>query len=435
MPGRLLKSDDVLRAMELGAVPVVSNTAGASVFLGDCDHGIVLEGSGNMAWEADMFTSSGKGTIRSLKESDRLLVDQMTTRVAEVLDPPEAFIHMQRRALDHCRSSFSGKAFCEQFWEIADRLYAPLRNCTGTRTGTSIRFRGLEKCLVSKKEYADFAASDSRPRIKINTGLSTVWELGGAFAQATGNRSPDQHPWYGILHPFVQDETQLIVVRDIADLSGAYLSPRTSRGRIPSRTTSMATEVLQPFPGISRILSAALKLYGSAATFCRRFMSFFLQRFTGRRTPEDCEPILHDVSGFAIFRYCHRYYAIPQGEGYFDIHKARSGSYTSCLGGYSLRAVLKSLAAVNGKADILTNVPERSTQTPILKKEGVRGYNIIQLDDMFYAILQGDGAFRYIKLVSGGYTRFYSGNSVAEVEKMILSSQGHHDDGNGESRE
>ncbi len=61
---------------------------------------------------------------------------------------------------------------------------------------------------------------------------------------------------------------------------------------------------------------------------------------------------------------------------------------------------------------------------PSLVAEGVDGFNIIKLSDSrqgdrYYAILQGDGAFSYEKVVNSEYTVVLDGKSVGQVKRAI----------------
>jgi hypothetical protein len=61
---------------------------------------------------------------------------------------------------------------------------------------------------------------------------------------------------------------------------------------------------------------------------------------------------------------------------------------------------------------------------PTLVIQGYKGYNIIEYNNTFYAILQSEGAFSYSKIQSGGYSSYFIGNSVDQVEQEINAKAG-----------
>jgi len=71
--------------------------------------------------------------------------------------------------------------------------------------------------------------------------------------------------------------------------------------------------------------------------------------------------------------------------------------------------------------------PRKGSLKPMLVKEGVRGFNVVQLPDptdgdTFYAIRQEDGAFEYRRIVSNDYKVFFEGRSLEEVVQKVNAS-------------
>ena len=57
--------------------------------------------------------------------------------------------------------------------------------------------------------------------------------------------------------------------------------------------------------------------------------------------------------------------------------------------------------------------------TPILAEEGFMGFNIIEYQNFFYAILQSDGAFNIERVKQNNYTHLAKGESLKEVKQSV----------------
>lgn len=64
---------------------------------------------------------------------------------------------------------------------------------------------------------------------------------------------------------------------------------------------------------------------------------------------------------------------------------------------------------------------QTQTLTPVLEVQGYHGYNITLYNSMYYGIPQTAGAFSISKIQSGGYSSYYVGSSIPQVEHEINS--------------
>jgi hypothetical protein len=126
-------------------------------------------------------------------------------------------------------------------------------------------------------------------------------------------------------------------------------------------------------------------------------------------SPTGATLVVNGYKGFNVLLHNRTYYAIPQSEGIFNATKVS-------LGGYSQYYIGDSVAQVEQQID------SHVAAAPKLAVQGYRGYNIILFNGTYYAIQQSDGAFSVAKINSGGYSRYFIGNSVSEVEQMIDAS-------------
>jgi SAM-dependent methyltransferase len=168
-------------------------------------------------------------------------------------------------------------------------------------------------------------------------------------------------------------------------------------------------------------------------------------------------PRLHEegYKGFNIIELGRMYYAIPQGEGIFDLSWLRAGGYSQAFEGESPEAVkadvdrlstrlklvmvkmrqapghhLKHLLSRATKVQTRGQKKERPDETtrssgpqPRLVEEGREGLNIVYFDTKYFAIPQGEGAFDIERIRNGGYSRCIIGSTLEEVRKDIQQAR------------
>jgi len=125
------------------------------------------------------------------------------------------------------------------------------------------------------------------------------------------------------------------------------------------------------------------------------------------------ELVQEGIRGYNIVCYGDLYYAISQSEGAFATEKADSGAYRRTL--------------IHGPdpAEVVRRIQRgfrahRLSEPPELVQEGIRGYNIVRYGDVYYAILQSEGAFVTEKADSGEYRRaLIHGLDPDEVARRI----------------
>ena len=102
----------------------------------------------------------------------------------------------------------------------------------------------------------------------------------------------------------------------------------------------------------------------------------------------------------------------------YDIITHRGGYY-----GIRRKITEPEHSRINGPRTLLVgeSVADLKQQIglPALAEEGYQGYNIIQLEDRFYAIPQEEGSFDYSKFQAGGYLNSAAGYSLDEVKKEM----------------
>jgi hypothetical protein len=117
--------------------------------------------------------------------------------------------------------------------------------------------------------------------------------------------------------------------------------------------------------------------------------------------------------GFNLLGYGEKIYAIPQGEGAFEIDRIKKNNYSRWFSGGSLDEIKRRLDQVSIEQR-KENIP-----VPVLIEAGYRGFNLVRYGQKIYAIPQGEGAFEIERIGNNGYSRWFSGSSSGEVRRLI----------------
>ncbi|MBP0021212.1 MAG: class I SAM-dependent methyltransferase [Cyanobacteria bacterium SBLK] len=113
--------------------------------------------------------------------------------------------------------------------------------------------------------------------------------------------------------------------------------------------------------------------------------------------------IAENYQGFNILSLVDTcFYGIPQGEGAFDRERIEQEGYSAFFFGNSLN-------------EIQTQIDNRIK----LVVEGYKGFNLLQVGEVFYGIPQGEGAFDRERIEQEGYSAFFFGNSLNEIQTQI----------------
>jgi len=117
--------------------------------------------------------------------------------------------------------------------------------------------------------------------------------------------------------------------------------------------------------------------------------------------------------GFNLLRYGEKIYAIPQGEGEFEIDRIKKNDYSRWFSGGSSDEIKRHLdqASIEQRKE--------SIPVPVLIEAGYRGFNLVRYGQKIYAIPQGEGAFEIERIRNNGYGRWFSGSSSGEVRRLI----------------
>ncbi len=411
LPSASLHSASIMQAMAMGAVPVVSDTVGTSVYINDNENGVVLQGMRQAIWHKDSQTGILVDAYRRIPELDRSLVTQLFNRVRALLDDPCAYSELQRGTLSHAHKRFSGQAFAQEFWREISNLYARFI-LVSTHQNANHLGSSMHACRIQGDGWVRAFESPTQPMLRIDTGRNRVWELGGAMIHVYGFFGMNLNDWSVFAQFFRVDASQATFANTLEELRGKYLRPSDSRlGEASLKIVGYVTRVLKPYPTVYQFVSYAYSLF-------RRYGAWRL--FKSKVGP-DAELVKQGVSGYNIIRNVDGYYAIRQEEGHFIREKAEAGGYSSCFFGQSLDQVLSDIAASISSHESL-DLEINDAQKVELVLEGFRGFNIFHQGNQFYAIPQKDGEFVKAKLAGKQYSHFFSGCSLETIQHDILSA-------------
>jgi hypothetical protein len=416
--------------MTLGAIPVVTDTVGTSVYVTDDVYGIVLRGVRDTIWHTDPSTGILVDRYFRNPRLDDSLVSQLTSRILTLLGAPDTYQQMRSRTMAHARETFSGQAFSNHFWSAVTDLYQNHHQPSAINTHLASKVAcSLRDCTVQGDDWARVFESPTQPVRKIYTGQSIVWELGGAVMHAYGNPSMELNDWSVLAQHYSPGALQTTFAYTVDELGGKHFSFVGESGKnTNSKLIGFVSRVLMPFPSIhsyAASMHTKLRRYHRYATSMhtklRRYHRFLAYRFNKSNAEPDIELMLHGVFGYNVIRYFHKCYAIPQNEGEFILDKAKVGGYSSSFSGSSVDQVIRKIVS-SIRPPMQPALDNVVTVQPELVLEGFHGFNIIRLGDEFYAILQCEGAFDRDRLLSRGYSRSFSGDSLAEVQSVIMAS-------------
>lgn len=412
LPSADLHSVSIMEAMRGGAIPVVSDAVGTSVCVTDEENGIVLCGVRKEVWPTDARTDPRLGRSSRRPELDDLLVGQLTSRVCALLEEEGAYWDMHRRTLAYARERFSGQRFAQDFWSLVLDLYARVRPASVTgESGFDRLGRSLNECTIRDGGWARVFESSTQPMLRIKTEFGMVWELGGAMIQTYGNPRIELNDWSVVAQYYKPSAPRLIYADTLEGLDGKYLHPLGGRREgVRRKLVRWISNTLRPFPALHRYATQVLAVY-------RRHGGL---RFVRPKAEPDIELVRQGVVGHNIIRHRDRYYAILQREGEFSPEKAEAGGYSSCYRGHSIDEVLRSIVASIPTSKSFAFEEDIGSAEVIV--EGFHNFNIIRRGREFYAVLQSEGAFVKSKLLSKQYTPFFSGLSLEEVQRKILTA-------------
>lgn len=342
LPSRSLHSALIMQAMSCGAVPVVTDTVGTSVFVRDGETGLMLKNMRDTTWHEGEVMGAWVERDCTSVEHDEALVAQMMDRIERVLEDHDSYRRLRNNALRKAAEAFSGQRFSSEFWgNVTTRYMEYTRKHPGRGYATSGVAFALSDCTIRSDDWERVFDSPSQPLSRIKTGSGAVFEVAGTFISCPAQGLLGPNDWSVCAQYMGGTAPPLRFGRNLMELNGAFLERgEWDQDHYYKRDLLklMISEALEPFPLVHRTAALIWRVL-------RRVSRRFGVHVTSARVQPEVKLIREGLEGYNVVLCDGIYYAIPQCEGEFLFEKARSGGYSSSFSDCSLEVVLQRLAA------------------------------------------------------------------------------------------
>jgi hypothetical protein len=128
------------------------------------------------------------------------------------------------------------------------------------------------------------------------------------------------------------------------------------------------------------------------------------------------EVVVHGFRGYNIIRVRRDFHGVKQDDGEFSLRRLHMSNYQGHVNALSTDEV-KRLVDQVATAPVSDKAP-----APVLVEEGYKGFNLVRYGEKIYAIPQREGAFQMERVLKNKYSRWFSGESLAEVKHNVDES-------------
>lgn len=317
-PGDALCTYTLARAMSLGCVPVIAAVTGSSLLVQDTVHGVTVgrEVTAAQPWQLP----------RRSAQEEAQLVDELLQRIPALLALPR-YAELQQAAYQHSAATLTAEAFATSFWPRVHQLFA--EHTPATRGTSAAAPRAVAQCLLNSDGRRRAFHSHARPQLRINTGLGSVWSVGGDFVLLGGCPTLSTAEW-SVLAPYRSTPARPMVwANSLPALRGKYL-PQSESGAPggPSETVRVLSRMLMRFPQLHSRGSQCLR----GLRRLRRALTKIIGRLKpAAKTPPGPLQLVEDgFYGCNIVFYDGLFQAVPQRDGRLTPRRMQKGRYT-CL--------------------------------------------------------------------------------------------------------
>jgi glycosyltransferase involved in cell wall biosynthesis len=374
LPSASLHSASILLAMTLGTIPVLTDTLGTSVYVTDRESAIVLKGVRDEIWHPDPRTGVLVDHYERMPNVATSLVAQLVERVLQLLDSSDAYMALSQRTAERARKHFSGETFASDFWDSVNKKALITRSDQSRSAMIAELTSSLGNCTIDRAAWSRVFESATQPMPLLDTGTSTVYELGGAAVHIPRNPGMALTEWSVFAQYFSPGAPETTFATTLACLGDLYLVNRTGETRKDSRKwRRLVSNALMPYPNIHSFASRQYRAASKAKKFAKLWLRY-IDFKRGRIGDEDYTAlVMESVHGFNVIRSFHKYYAIPQAEGAFIVSKAEKRQYSRTYCAYSLeRAVAKVNRGKIGRARMIATLPIVSSLLTLVGEHRVR---------------------------------------------------------------
>lgn len=259
LPSASLHSVSIMQAMALGAVPVVTDTIGTSLYVRDDEDGIVLKGVRKARWFTDPHTGIEFDRLAPDERLDASLIAQLTSRVLGLLQSPDAYERIRLRAMDRATKDFSGSHFSTDFWGKVVHLYEQYRKNHPQCDSPILQPSSLDRSLVIDSDWSRLFEGPTQPNGRLYTGIGRVSEHIGGFIYTSGTPLMKIHDWSPARAYIHRGAPRLQFSATIKGLEGKFLENRGGRlGFIKAAVIRPVSRFLKPYPTIYKVCAQLL---------------------------------------------------------------------------------------------------------------------------------------------------------------------------------
>ena len=310
----------IARAMSLGCVPVIAAVAGSSLLFQDDVHGVAVgrEVAAAQPWQLP----------RRSAQDEVQLVEELLQRVPALLAPAR-YVELQRAGYQLSAAAFTAEAFAASIWPRVRQLFAEQRSAT--HTSSTVPSRAVVQCLLHSKGRQRAFASRARPQLRINTGLGSVWSVGGDFVLLNGCPTLTTAEW-SVLAPYGATPGHAMVwANSLPELNGRYLPQSESKvAGGSSESVRVISRLLMGFPQLhsrgSHCLRGLRRLRGALAASVAKLIGKL--KPAPKSPPGPLRLVLDGPHGCNIVFYDGLFHAVLQRDGRLTPQRMQKGRYT-----------------------------------------------------------------------------------------------------------
>lgn len=325
LPSLSLHSVSIMQAMKLGAIPIVTDTIGTSIYVKE-DNGIILYGVKENLWQTNPELGISFNSYKRTEKLDSHLLEQMLTKTIALLDNETLYKDILNKMHAYVTANFSGKDYANDFWSnVLDGYTAD-----DTIPSSSL----LNECLLQQNDIPRVFESPTQPLRRLYTGHAVVYEMGGMIIQAKGNPSIDLNDWSVLSRYIKENHIDLIFTDSIQNLQGLYLNINkiNSVNNHKNNLIKLISNILRPFPKLHKYAK-------NKRLLTTNLTQYYLNKFFGIYKKEPSLVVENYFNYNLVYYY--KYYALPMSAGEFDIKRVNTSQ--ECHASFSLEKLLKKL--------------------------------------------------------------------------------------------
>lgn len=329
LPSKSLHSVSIMQALRFGAIPLVTDTVGTSLYV-DNKTGVILNGVRDTLWIVDKKLGILINTCKNSHDLDSSLVNQMMKNILYLLENNHITTELRNNGIKKSYKDFSGNLFSATFWDKVIDI-TPKKIFSNTKKSIKKISKILENDMLEKTDLTKAFLSPTQPCPKINILDNIVSEFGGHFYLKNNKGNTDLHSYSCFSNYYNDKYLPMIITNTIHELNGNYFN---NDYMLDNKS------LLNKNEGFLNKIKHIFKLaYERLYVTCHSLVS----KIINISSKKDPITIIENIFEFNIIKYSNKYYVIPLQENIFSYQKYKNSDYPLILSSYSLSKLLKKL--------------------------------------------------------------------------------------------